>query len=118
MLKRHHVERIVIVNGDVAEIHIKKDSLKLPEYAEVNKKSFGSGTNTGPHYYLKIASIESFVTNLNEAQKEFSATEKIYPEKQIQDKFKMYVDRYVICKQCKKQCMMIPKMSFKKSVKI
>ena len=24
------------------------------------------------------------------------------PEKQIQEKFKVYVDRYVICRQCKK----------------
>ena len=91
ILKKHHVERIVISNEEIAEIYIKRDSLKLPHYEKISKKPIGSGINPGPHYYLKIASIESFVANLNEAQKEFTSSEKLYPEKETRSN---WMDQY------------------------
>lgn len=91
MLKKHHVERIVIVNEEKAEIFLKKDSLKLHQYDKVNKKKLGSSANSGPHYFVKIASIESFVANLNEAQKDFPVSEKMYPEKETRSS---WIDQY------------------------
>jgi ATP-dependent metalloprotease FtsH len=83
LLKKHHVERITIVNEEKAEIYIKKDSLKLEKYGSDNiqQKPFGKGTNPGPHFYIKLASTESFIAALNEAQKDFASHEKVYPEK-------------------------------------
>ena len=81
ILKAHHVERIVIVNEENAEIYIKKDSLKLPQYGKIYRKPFSNAVNLGPHYYIKVASTEDFLSNLNEAQKDFPSSEKIYPEK-------------------------------------
>jgi len=81
MLKPHHVERIVIVNDEYAEVYIKKDSLKLPQYEKVYRKPFSNAINLGPHYHIKVASTESFISSLNEAQKNFNPIEKIYPEK-------------------------------------
>lgn len=83
LLKKHHVERITIVNEEVAEIYIKKDSLKLPQYEgdEIQKKPFSNGANLGPHFFIKLASTESFIAALNEAQKDFAPYDRIYPEK-------------------------------------
>lgn len=84
ILKKHHVERIAIVNEEVAQLYIKTDSLKLPQYEKVYKKPFGNSVNLGPHFKIKLASTESFIAALNEAQKDFAPFEKIYPEKDTQ----------------------------------
>ncbi|MBN8695697.1 MAG: ATP-dependent zinc metalloprotease FtsH [Bacteroidetes bacterium] len=78
MLKQHHVTRIVVVPTDnIAEIYIGKDYQKLPQYAKdgLDKKP------SGPHYKLKILSVESFSKDLEKAQKDFLPNEIIYPEK-------------------------------------
>ncbi len=78
MLKQHHVTRIVVVPTDnIAEIYIGKDYQKLPQYAKdgLDKKP------SGPHYKLKILSVESFSKDLEKAQKDFLPHEIIYPEK-------------------------------------
>src|ERR1035437_4648416 len=77
MLKQHHVARIVVVpNQQIAEVYINRANLKLPQYV---KDGLDQHPN-GPHYKMKILSVESFKVDLNEAQKEFSPEEKIYPE--------------------------------------
>ena len=77
MLKQHHVARIVVVpNQQIAEVYINRANLKLPQYV---KDGLDQHPN-GPHYKMKILSVESFKADLNEAQKEFSPDEKIYPE--------------------------------------
>lgn len=58
MLSTDDVERIVIVNKEVAEVYIKKEKLGELKYEEVAKNMFG--TNPGPHYSLQIGSVETF----------------------------------------------------------
>ncbi len=80
MLKQHQVTRIVVVpNDQVAEIYIGRDFLKLPQYA---KDQLDQHPN-GPHYKMKILSVESFKADLTEAQKDFLPNEKIYPESDV-----------------------------------
>ncbi|MBI2270115.1 MAG: ATP-dependent metallopeptidase FtsH/Yme1/Tma family protein, partial [Bacteroidetes bacterium] len=81
MLKKKHVEKIVVVNGEEAEIFIKKDSLALAQYEGVRLKSVGGGPNPGPHYQIKIVDVPSFVQSVKEAQKDFPVQDQIYPEK-------------------------------------
>lgn len=81
MLKKKHVEKIVVVNGEEAEIFIKKDSLALAQYEGVRLKSVGGGPNPGPHYQIKIVDVPSFVQSVKEAQKDFPIQDQIYPEK-------------------------------------
>lgn len=77
MLKQHQVSRIVVIpNEQVAEIYISKDFLKLPQYS---KDALDKHPN-GPHYKIKILSVESFKADLTEVQKEFAPNEKVYPE--------------------------------------
>ncbi|MEO6356277.1 MAG: ATP-dependent zinc metalloprotease FtsH, partial [Ferruginibacter sp.] len=46
-------------------------------FKEVFKPAFGKGLYPGPHYVVNIGSIESFERKLDDAEKNFSATEKI-----------------------------------------
>jgi cell division protease FtsH len=62
------IERIIIVNNDVAEIFIRQESLKKDEFKDLGKKSYGNSTQSGPHYYLKIGSDASFSQELKEAE--------------------------------------------------
>lgn len=78
MLKQHDVEKVVVVTNDlVAEVYIKKESLKKPQYEKVRTKGFGRAENNGPHYVFTIGSVETFNADLKEAQKDFSQDEKI-----------------------------------------
>ncbi len=77
MLKNHHVSRIVIVPTDrAAEIYITRDSLKLPQYAKLELDKHPNG----PHFKLKIASVDSFKSEVNDAQANTDPKLKIYPE--------------------------------------
>lgn len=77
MLKEHHVARVVVIpNQQIAEIYINRTNLALPQYV---KEGLDKHPN-GPHYKMKILSVESFKADLNEAQKDFSPEEKVYPE--------------------------------------
>ena len=77
MLKQHHVTRIVVVpNQQIAEIFINRDSLKLPRYVKEGLDKHPAG----PHFKMKILSVEDFSKNLEKAQQGFIPNEVIYPE--------------------------------------
>ena len=77
ILKRHAVERIQIVNNEVAEVYIKKELGNDSLFGQVLKPVFGSEANAGPHYKFTIGSVETFERKLDEAQKNFTEDEKI-----------------------------------------
>ena len=59
ILEKQHVDKIVIINKEKAEIYIKKDILqKDTAYKDFQKKSFSSGEN--PQYFYQIGSEEIF----------------------------------------------------------
>jgi len=71
------IEKIVIVsNEQKVEVYIKPNELKKDKFSEVRNTTFG-GPNPGPHYYMPIASPESFMGELKDAQKDFSDENKI-----------------------------------------
>jgi len=77
MVKEHHVSRIVVIpNQQIAEVFINRTNLTLPQY----KKDGLDKHPAGPHYRVKIMSVESFKSDLNDAQKDFLPQEKIYPQ--------------------------------------
>lgn len=69
MMASGDVERIEVYNQKVAEITVKEKSLSKPEFKEIAKNRFGSA-NRGPHYFLTVASNESFDKFINEFYKE------------------------------------------------
>ena len=68
VIKAGHVEKVVVVNNEIAEVYIKKDSLGLPRYKDLFTDNFRSVSKTGPHYVCNIPSIDSFVTEMKEAK--------------------------------------------------
>jgi cell division protease FtsH len=83
MLKTGEVERVVVVttgNEAMAEIYINQEALKQEKYKEVRQEGFGSVSNRGPHFYLKIGTIDQFNADLNRVQEELPEEKRIYPE--------------------------------------
>ncbi len=75
MLQSNHVSKVVLVNKEYAEIYIKKDTLKLPQYKDVQpRETFGS--TDGPQYTYKIGSVENFERDFVEAQE--NSSEPVY----------------------------------------
>jgi ATP-dependent metalloprotease FtsH len=68
VVKAGHVEKVVVVNNEIAEVYIKKDSLGLPRYKDLFTDNFRSVPKAGPHYVCNIPSIDSFVTEMKEAK--------------------------------------------------
>lgn len=73
MLDRNAVEKIVIVNGERAEVYIKKSFATDTMFKEVLKPLIGKGISSGPHYYFNIGSVEAFERKLEQAQKDLPA---------------------------------------------
>jgi len=83
MLKTGEVARVVVVttgNESMAEIYIKPEALQQDKYKDVRQEGFGSVSNRGPHYYLKIGTIDQFNSDLNRVQEALSEESRIYPE--------------------------------------
>lgn len=74
MLAKHHVEKIVVVNKEFAEIHIKKDALTSDS---TYKDAVKNKDNKGPHYILKFLSPESFQTQLSNAEDKIFARDTV-----------------------------------------
>ncbi|MBC8266518.1 MAG: ATP-dependent metallopeptidase FtsH/Yme1/Tma family protein [Flavobacteriales bacterium] len=77
MLQQQKVEKVVIVNKEIAKIYIKKEYLGEEDFRDVKQKPLGGATNNGPHFYFEIGSVETFNQQLNDAQADFDNYDKI-----------------------------------------
>lgn len=75
MLSQQDVEKIVIVNKQLAEIYIKPDRLKDSKYKEFKKDKIGF--NYRPQYLIQIGSVDSFENKLEKAQENLSPDDKV-----------------------------------------
>lgn len=73
MLLQKAVEKIVVVNKQKVEVHIKRDRLGSGRYQDFTTDGFSSG----PHYFFTIGSVEHFEKQMAEAQQNFLEDEKI-----------------------------------------
>jgi len=73
VLKDHDVEKVVIINKDVAEVYIKKD--KLEKYKGSGSSTFSKDDGSKPKFQIKIGTVESFKQDLKDAQKRYGYTE-------------------------------------------
>ncbi|MFY8021031.1 MAG: ATP-dependent zinc metalloprotease FtsH [Bacteroidia bacterium] len=86
MLLAHDVEKVVVVNKNIAEIYLKKDALKNDKYKDLKNRSL-LGEDVGPHYYFEIGDISNFEKDINEKQKDFPANEQIAVEYVTQNNY-------------------------------
>ena len=71
LLKEQQIEKLVVVNKEVAEIYIKEELLQDPKYEHISPSEFG------PHYTMTLGSVETFENKLEKAQQDFPPEEKI-----------------------------------------
>ena len=79
MLQQQKVDKITIVNKEKVFVFIKKEFLSEEQFKEVYKQPFGNSVNLGPHYFFEIGSVETFNSDLKEAQKTFDYEDQISP---------------------------------------
>ena len=75
-LSSQDVEKLVVVNNRDVEVYIKKDKLNDPKFKDVARGSFGN-VNPGPHYHFTIGNVESFKQDLDQAEANFPADQKL-----------------------------------------
>jgi cell division protease FtsH len=68
MLEQNEVERIVVVNKELAEVYLRDTALAKPEYQEISRTRFGM-INRGPHFFLSVASNDAFDRFINDFYK-------------------------------------------------
>ncbi len=74
MLSQQDVEKIVVVNKEIAEIYIKQDRLSDPKYREGPSSTL---SGTGPHFRMTIGSVDSFENKLQQAQQDILTEEMV-----------------------------------------
>lgn len=77
MLPKKAIEKIEVINGEKANIYIKKAFADTPPFDEVMKPGKAKNASEGPHYTLTIGSVETFEQKLEEAQQDVPLTEQI-----------------------------------------
>jgi cell division protease FtsH len=88
MLPSHDIEKIVIVNKERVDIHIKKDALKNAKYSDLKERTgLFAATDGGPHYFFEISDVGSFETDLNKRQDGFQASERLIAETATQHNY-------------------------------
>jgi cell division protease FtsH len=78
MLASQDVDRLVVINKERANIYLKQNSIN--KYDKELETTFTKPSETGPHFYFVIGSIETFERNLAEAQEGITEDQRIEPE--------------------------------------
>lgn len=69
MLEKNEVDKIIVVNKEVAEIYLRDTVLSKPEFQEISRTRFGM-INKGPHFFLSVASNDAFDRFVSDFYKE------------------------------------------------
>ncbi|CCH00875.1 ATP-dependent metalloprotease FtsH [Fibrella aestuarina BUZ 2] len=87
MVKNRDVEKVIIVNDKIAEVTLREEALKKPEYRALNsEKPYFGANDRGPHYTFEVPSAESF-------KKDLERLEQGVPEDQrIDDRYESRAD--------------------------
>jgi AFG3 family protein len=83
MIANRDIDKVVVVNKELAEIYLKKEALESGRYPKLSKPGTGFGVSLPkPNYSYNIGDISNFEPFLLEAQKSAGYTEKelIYPD--------------------------------------
>lgn len=74
MLRTHQVDKVVVVNREIAEIYLKPEVVST-KYKDLMNKHFTSIPKAGPHFFFNIGSVEIFEQRMQQAQKDFKENE-------------------------------------------
>lgn len=78
MLIKKDVDKIFVINKEIAKIYIKKEKLK--EYKSELNKGYSKIPEEGPHFFIQIGDIGKFDDQLKEAQSTLQTNETVEAE--------------------------------------
>ncbi len=70
LIPRHDIDKIVVINRDLAQIYLTEEAIKSGRYPHVPPRK-GLGAKENPQYQFHIGSVETFEGKLEEAQKKY-----------------------------------------------
>jgi len=78
ILSKNAVEKIVVLNDQVATVYIRKELQQTPPFNQVLlDRKVVPMINPGPHYQFTIGSVDSFEHKMEEAQKKIPEAEQV-----------------------------------------
>lgn len=79
IVKKGDIEKLEIINKEIAYVYIKKDALEDEEYNDVSQTKLRY-TNPGPHYIFNIGDVAVFHEKLDNLQKDVADSDKLYAD--------------------------------------
>ena len=70
MVSNKDVEKIIVINKEKAEIYLKQ-GISADRYKKYFGKDYASAPKNGPHFYLNIGDLKTFIDVLANKQKDF-----------------------------------------------
>ncbi len=70
MIPNHDIEKIVVINNNLAQIYLKEEAIESGRYKGVPKRKTNMGKEQ-PQYQFHIGSVETFEQKLKEAQEKY-----------------------------------------------
>ena len=79
-IKHKDVQKVDVINEEVAEVYIKKEALTRDSAYKSIKKTNFNYENIGPHFTYNIGNVEGFERRLREAQDSLAQADRLSPE--------------------------------------
>jgi len=92
MMKDHDVEKIVVVNKDIAQVYLKPDVWSSGKYEDLKSKGFSAFATSGPQCYFNIGSIDIFKADLEKIQEKYNYTDEEKPNLSYETKKDIFGD--------------------------
>ena len=85
MMLSNDVQRVVLVrNQNYVEVTLKPEALENAKYKSELEQNNAFGVNSGPHYKLKVGTIDAFISSYDELQSKLPKDQKI--DYEVEDK--------------------------------
>ncbi|MEA1896121.1 MAG: ATP-dependent zinc metalloprotease FtsH [Bacteroidota bacterium] len=75
MMKDHEVEKIIVVNKEIAHVYLKKESWSLEKYDDIRPKGLSTWSETSPQCIFNIGPLETFEDKLGKIQDKYNYNE-------------------------------------------
>ncbi len=76
MMKDHEVEKIIVINREIAHVYLKKESWSLEKYDDIRPKGLSTWSETSPQCIFNIGPLETFEEKLGKIQDKYNYNEE------------------------------------------
>lgn len=94
MLSAGDVDKLDVVNKEIAKVYIKPD--RLSKYKTLLEKGFTHVPKNGPHFELQIGDVNTFKEDVDNAQKELQGNEFVYITYKVEKNYLLDILSYLL----------------------